>query len=390
METNSDPKLGLFSRYGGQAIWFPVLALLSFGLLFVYSASSVYSAQKYGDEFIFVKKQLLYFIPGILAAVVGARLPLSFLQRISGKIFLASLVLVFLTQVPHIGKKVLGAARWIAVGPVQVQPSEFLKITAVIFASHLLSKKPHQVLQLWPLLLCFFGLLLQPDFGSTVILMLGIAGVVFIHGLPKRLFVGTLMLVLPVFAAIMIAAPYRMRRLVTFLDPFADPLGAGFQVIQSFVAIANGGWFGKGLGGSQQKLFFLPEAHTDFILAVIGEEMGFAGILTITFIYGLLFFAILQVTTHAISHFERLLAAGFFAMIAGSVVVNMGVVAGMLPTKGLTLPLISAGGSSLVANLFIMGLLSQIHKNIILSSTVEETHNGSTNALPVQKEAHHV
>lgn len=367
---------GTFALYGGQSIWFPVLALLSFGLLFVYSASSVYASQKYGDEFLFVKKQLFYFIPGLLAAYTGARLPLRFLEKWSGKIFLLAVLLVFATNVPGIGRKVLGASRWIAVGPIQLQPSEFLKIGAVIFASHLLAKRPHSLVQLWPLGLCFAGLLVQPDFGSSVILMLGIAGIVFMHGVPKRLFLGGFLLILPAFVAIMIAAPYRMRRLVSFLDPFADPLGAGFQVIQSFVAIANGGWFGKGLGGSQQKLFFLPEAHTDFILAVIGEEMGFAGIITIALIYALLFYAILQLISHTASRFERLVASGVFAMLAGQVVVNMGVVAGMLPTKGLTLPFISSGGSSLIASLFMMGLLSQIHRNIMAQHTNESAPDG--------------
>ncbi len=161
--------------------------------------------------------------------------------------------------------------------------------------------------------------------------------------------------------ALAIAAPYRLKRLVSFLDPFSDPLGSGFQVIQSFVAIASGGLFGKGLGGSQQKLFFLPEAHTDFILSVIGEEMGFIGLVIIFLIYGILFYSLLQVLLAVHEPFQRMLTAGLLAMIASSTLVNMGVCAGLLPTKGLTLPFISSGGSSLVANLFSMGILAQIH-----------------------------
>ena len=158
-----------------------------------------------------------------------------------------------------------------------------------------------------------------------------------------------------------VAAPYRLKRLITFLDPFADPLGSGFQVIQSFVAIASGGLFGKGLGGSQQKLFFLPEAHTDFILSVIGEEMGFVGLAIIMLIYGMLFFSILQVLVAVKCQFSKMLTAGLLTMFASSTLINMGVCAGLLPTKGLTLPFISSGGSSLVANLFAIGLLAQIH-----------------------------
>lgn len=359
-------QLSLFSQYGGQTLWFPVVALISFGLLFVYSASSVYASQKFGNEFIFVKRQLLYVVPGIFCAWLGAKIPLALLRRFAVPFFMLSLLAVFLTKAPFIGKSVKGAARWLDLGPLQVQPSEFLKLATVLFAAFALEKAPHALHRLWPVGLAAFALLLQPDFGSTVILFLGVAGLIFMHGLPKRVFFGALFLALPAVVAVMMAAPYRVRRLITFLDPFADPLGAGFQVIQSFVAIASGGLLGKGLGGSQQKLFFLPEAHTDFILAVIGEEMGFVGVATIVLIYALLFYSILQITTHARTMAERLLAAGIFAMLAGSTLVNMGVVAGLLPTKGLTLPFISAGGSSLLANLFMIGLLSRIHRDAIV------------------------
>jgi len=357
-----------FVQYGGQSLWFPVVALISFGLLFVYSASSVYAAQKYGSEFMFVKKQLLYVLPGIVCAIAGARLSLAFVRRHAGVFFLAALVAVFLTKMPHIGKSVKGAARWLAIGPVQVQPSEFLKVATVMFAAVLLEKRPYALGRLWPVGLAFLALLLQPDFGSTVILLCGLAGILFLHGIPKRLIFGVAGLGLPLLVGVMVAEPYRVRRLVTFLDPFADPLGAGFQIIQSFVALASGGLLGKGLGGSQQKLFFLPEAHTDFILAVIAEEMGFVGIAVLVLIFALFYFSILQIVKSAVSAAERLMAVGFFAMLAGSTLVNMGVVAGLLPTKGLPLPFISAGGSSLLANLFMVGLLSQFHRNALVAS----------------------
>ncbi len=365
-EPENGTAAGSFALYGGQALWFPVIALVGFGILFVYSASSVYSAQKYKDEFIFVKKQALYLIPGLFMIFLGLKTPLRIIDRFAGRLFLLCLTLTFLTKVPGIGRKVLGASRWIGLGPLQLQPSEFLKVASVLFASRLLAESPHQLHRLWPTLLCYVALLLQPDFGSSVILSLGLAGLILIHGIPKRVFAGAILSILPVAIIVMVAAPYRMRRLVTFLDPFADPLGAGFQVIQSFVAIATGGIFGKGLGASQQKLFFLPEAHTDFILAVIGEEMGFAGILIISLIYGLFFFCLLQIMRNAANHRERLLATGFFSMFAGSTLINMGVVAGLLPTKGLALPFISSGGSSLLASLFMVGILGQIHKNGLL------------------------
>lgn len=361
MSTRKDHNFSVFDAYGGQTIWFPVIALLSFGLLFVYSASSVYAGQKYGDEFLFARKQIIYFIPGAMAAFLGARMPLQKLRNHSTSIFIVVLAITGLTLVPGIGKRILGAARWISAGGVQIQPSEFLKIAVVIYLASILSEAKLALGKALSVLLAFAVLLKQPDFGSSVILMVGILAVLFFTGIPKRFFFGGIVMLLPVIAILAVAAPYRLRRLVSFLDPFADPLGSGFQVIQSFVAIASGGLFGKGLGGSQQKLFFLPEAHTDFILAVIGEEMGFVGLAIIIVIYAMLFYSILQILVAVTCKFSRMLTAGLMSMIAASTLVNMGVCAGLLPTKGLTLPFISSGGSSLVANLFAMGLLAQIH-----------------------------
>ncbi|MEY3900917.1 MAG: hypothetical protein RL189_223 [Pseudomonadota bacterium] len=361
MANKKEQTFSQFDAYGGQTLWFPVIALLSFGLLFVYSASSVYAGQKYGDEFLFAKKQLIYFIPGAAAAYIGARFPLDKLQRWATQIFLATALLTALTLVPGIGRKILGASRWIAVGGMQIQPSEFLKISSVLFLAKVLSDNKIDWRKLCLLFLGFGILLKQPDFGSSVILMAGLFAVLFFYGIPKRYFFGVVLAILPLIGVLAVAAPYRLKRLVTFLDPFADPLGSGFQVIQSFVAIASGGIFGKGLGGSQQKLFFLPEAHTDFILSVIGEEMGFVGLAIIILIYAMLFYSLLQVLVAVNGSFARMLTAGLLAMLASSTLINMGVCAGLLPTKGLTLPFISSGGSSLVANLFAMGILAQIH-----------------------------
>ncbi len=361
MNARHEPSYSAFHAYGGQTLWFPVIALLSFGLLFVYSASSVYAGQKYGDEFLFAKKQLLYILPGALAAFFGARFPLAKIREHAMVIFFATLALAALTLVPGIGKKILGASRWISLGGFQLQPSEFLKIASVIFFAKVLSDKKISVMRAILVVLSFAIFLKQPDFGTSVILLTGLLSVLFFRGIPKRYFFGGVVLLLPIVGILAVAAPYRLKRLVTFLDPFADPLGSGFQVIQSFVAIASGGFFGKGLGGSQQKLFFLPEAHTDFILSVIGEEMGFVGLAIIMLIYGMLFFSLLQVLVAVKCQFSKMLTAGLMTMIASSTLINMGVCAGLLPTKGLTLPFISSGGSSLIANLFAMGLLAQIH-----------------------------
>lgn len=354
-----------FNAYGGQALWFPVMALVAFGLLFVYSSSSVFAEQKFGDDFIFVRKQLMFLIPAAMAALAGAMVPLRILDRFAPQLFLGAVAFTSLTLVPGIGHEVGGGKRWIALAGYQLQPGEFLKVAAVLFAAHILGKHPRRLLLLWPLGAAPVILLCQPDFGTTMILLVGLTAIIFVHGLPLRFFFSGLAVALPLIMAIMMAAPYRMRRLTTFLDPFADPLGAGFQIIQSYVAIANGGLLGKGLGGSQQKLFFLPEAHTDFILSVIAEEMGFAGVLVIVSTYGLLFVVITFLVTRLTEHRDRLICVGLFGCLAASAVVNMGVVTGMFPTKGLPLPFISSGGSALIANSLAIGIIAQIHRNAV-------------------------
>ena len=370
LKGDSQP-LSSFALYGGQTLWFPVLALVSLGILFVYSSSSVYAAQKFGNEFLFVQKQFIYLFPGLLAAYVGAKCDLQRIGQHLGKIFIFTLILMILTHAPYVGKRVGGAARWVAFGPLQIQPSELLKIVTVLFVSQLLADYPQKFARLWPVGLCFVTLLWQPDFGSSVILAIGLVAIIFIHGIPKKVFFSCAAVLLPLAAIVMVARPYRVKRLVTFLNPFDDPRGSGFQVIQSFVAIANGGWFGTGLGGSQQKLFFLPEAHTDFILAVIAEEMGFAGVTIICLIYFLLFLSVSQIILRSANHRDRLLATGLLTMLASSALVNMCVVSGLMPTKGLPLPFISSGGSALVANFFIMGLLAQIHRRGFLHHDVQ-------------------
>lgn len=354
-----------FEAYGGQGLWLPVLALVAFGLLFVYSSSSVYSQQKYGDGYLFFRKQLLFLIPATAAGLASALVPLNWIYRNAGILFGVAVSVTALTLIPGVGHEVGGGSRWLAFAGYQVQPGEFLKIITLVFAARIAAMHPQKPLLLWPTGLALAVLLGQPDFGSTLILIAGLTAVIFIMGIPVRLFVLGGALALPVVFGAMIAAPYRMRRLTTFLDPFADPLGAGFQIIQSYVAIASGRLFGKGLGGSQQKLFFLPEAHTDFILAVIAEEMGFAGVLIIAVTYVLLFMVMTIIISRISDPRDRLLGAGLFTMMGSSAIVNMGVVTGMLPTKGLPLPFISSGGSALIASFIAVGLLAQMHRRAL-------------------------
>ncbi|MGY3803143.1 putative lipid II flippase FtsW [Pigmentibacter ruber] len=369
-------KISTWITYGGNVLWVPVIALTGFGILFVYSSSSVYSSQHFGTEFYYAKRQAIYLIPATIAAIIGAKVPFEKYYKYIRHLFFTFVLLTFATHLPFIGKTVSGASRWIALGPLPaIQPSEFLKIFTIMLLTWIFTSSPGNYLKNEPtrfsnlieLLLLFIApiaIISQKDFGSTVVVISGIVAILFMNGLPKRYFAGIFAFIVTGLTTAILIEPYRISRIMTFLDPFKDPLGSGFQVIQSFVAVANGGLFGRGIGESQQKLFFLPEAHTDFILAVITEEMGFIGILVLAILYSVLYYAILRLVIYGKNHRDRLLATGAFAMLVTTTVINMGVVAGALPNKGLPLPFISNGGTALVANFFIIGLLSQISRRI--------------------------
>lgn len=357
------PKVGFWTLYGGNVLWLPVFALTGFGILFVYSASSVYAGANFGNEFYFVKKQLTFLIPALLAGLAGALISSEFYLKHIKKLFVASLAITLATHLPGIGRKVGGASRWLQIGSVSIQPAECLKICTLLFLVSILTTKtiPYKTRWMHGLLLMLapIAIILQKDLGTTVVVLCGCAAILFMSGLAKRYFVTIAAFACTSLTIAILMEPYRIKRITTFLNPFKDPLGSGFQIIQSFVAVANGGIFGRGIGESQQKLFFLPEAHTDFILAVIAEEMGFIGVLILSALYAILFYAILRLVLVGQKHQDRLIATGVFAVLVITTVINMGVVAGALPTKGLPLPFISNGGTAIIANYFMIGLVSQ-------------------------------
>jgi cell division protein FtsW len=375
-KTKSD-SISNWNSYGGNVLWVPVFALTGIGILFVYSASSVYALQTYGNEFYFAKKQALFLIPSFIAGILGAKIPFELFYKYVKWIFLLLVLMTFATHLPHIGRRVGGAPRWLNIGPFPIQPSEFLKSFTLIYMVYLLTSKiknkrtAKNIYKKYKIQISYLLLILAPiaiisqkDLGTTLVVVSGCLAILFMNGFPKRFFFSIFgFLSFGMLIAILIE-PYRISRIMTFLNPFKDPLGSGFQVIQSFIAVANGGIFGKGIGESTQKLFFLPEAHTDFILAVITEEMGFMGILMLSILYSVLYYAILRLVLFAKNHTDRLFASGAFTLLVLTTVINMGVVAGAFPTKGLPLPFISNGGSSLIANFFLIGLLSQISKRI--------------------------
>ena len=347
----------------------------------VYSASFIFAHERTGDGYLFIKKQLLFACAGGGALYFAAKLQYSKWREWSVPIFFASIALLVLVLIPGIGSRVGGAQRWLNLGFFQLQPAEVLKFATVLFVSHQLVRKAErlhtfQAGVLGQLLIPGVGLvllMLQPDFGSTVILSFVMFALMFLAGVRIKHLILLSVPALILGALLITTSTYRLNRFMTFLDPWKDPTGKGFQVLQSLVGLHNGQWIGQGLGNSKEKLFYLPEAHNDFILAVIGEELGWVGIaLTIT-AFGVVLYRGLRIGWQSYQKrgdpFSLYLATGITLLLSFQAFVNMAVVMGLVPTKGLTLPFVSYGGSALIVNLFLIGILLSISRGTMHASS---------------------
>lgn len=336
----------------------------------VYSASFIYAQEKTGDGFSLIRKQFIYSLFGFFLLWKISFVPPFIWNRIAFPLLVLSTLLVGLTFVPGVGIKAGGARRWISLLGIHGQPAELAKFSLLLFVAHLLGQNKvwNWLHGIWlaPCAL-FVLLLLQPDFGSVALLTLAIGCLIFLNGIPwkKGLFVflgGVFSL-----ALIMIATPYRRHRVLAFLDPWQDPAGKGFQVIQSFIGLHHGRFFGVGLGNGKEKLFYLPEAHNDFIFSVIGEELGFLGTGSLILVYFLLIYRGFKIASEAYlrtqERFSFFFAVGITLAIGLQGFMNMAVVLGLVPTKGLTLPLISYGGSALLVDLMALGILLGISRD---------------------------
>lgn len=359
--------------YGNTLFWV-ALTLTSIGLIVIYSASSMKGAVQFNDPYIFIRKQLLIALAGFLFIGLIRFIPIKWIDRSTVPLLIVTTILLASIFIPGAFVKVGGAHRWLNLGSLRFQPSELAKISLVFFLAKNLSR-PNSNVQHFDLNLIsnfivfgIFGFLmmLQPDFGSTALL----AGVTFFMlyaaGLPRKLIIYSGILGIISFIGAVLAAPYRMKRLLSFIDPWADITQGGFQIIQSYLGFQNGGIFGVGLGESKQKLFFLPEAHTDFILAVVGEELGLLGVLFICFLYLILVWSGFKVASKQHITFRKYLAYGFTCLIGLQATFNMGVVMGLLPTKGIPLPFMSSGASSLVVSLVVIAILSRLDQEVQL------------------------
>jgi len=350
-----------------------VLLLIGIGLIAVFSASSILAEERYGDHYYYLKRQGVFCLFGLFLMILVKNVNYLLYKRLVYFFLGLSLLLLILLFVPGFGVKVAGAQRWLGFGFISIQPSEAVKLSLAIFVAYSMSKHVENMGTLFrgllPHLLVasifMILILLQPDLGTAVIIGMWMLILLFIGGVHVGQLFVLLGLLTPIVFYLISHTAYRLQRWWAFLNPWEDPQGFGFQIIHSFLAFGSGGFSGVGLGNSKQKLFYLPEPHTDFILSIIAEEIGFIGVSALLILFAFVIIRGIKIALDAPELFGTYLALGISCMLAVQVIVNMGVVMALLPTKGLTLPFISYGGSSLVVNLVGMGILMNISKNTL-------------------------
>ncbi|RIV28213.1 stage V sporulation protein E [Alicyclobacillaceae bacterium I2511] len=344
------------------------LILLMIGLLMVHSASSVISAQRFGDAYFYAKRQLLWALLGLVAMTWTARVDYHQWRRFAPQLILLSFVFLAVVLIPGVGQNRGGSQAWLGIGSFGIQPSEFAKLALILFLAHDLEHNKHKLQSFWrgfvpPLTMALVAvglIMLEPDLGQSVVIVGTTVILLFAAG-AKLSHLGVLAGVGGLgFVGLVAMAPYRMMRIVAFLDPWKDPLGKGYQIIQSLYALGSGGLLGLGIGNSHQKYFYLPEPQTDFVFSILGEELGFLGAATVLALFASMVWRGYRTALYAPDAYGALLAAGITGMIAVQVLINVGVVTGSIPATGITLPFISFGGSSLTLMLTAMGILLNI------------------------------
>jgi len=363
--------------YDYNLIWVSLI-LLGIGLVMVYSSSvDIAAASKLSNyqSYYYLLRQSIFIFLGFSVGYICFLIPIYFWQRMAPFFFVIGLILLILVLIPGIGREVNGSQRWISLGFTNFQPSEAVKLFTIMYASDYVLRKSKQMRTIMkgflPMLavivLTGFLLLLEPDFGALAVITLIAMGILFLGGLTYKIFF-SLIIFAPVSIYFLItSSPYRMERIVGFLDPWSDPFGKGYQLTHSLIAFGRGEFFGVGLGGSVEKLQYLPEAHTDFILAVLGEEFGFLGVTIVICLFAYLVLRMFGIAKESIQnkkHFAALMAQGVGLWFALQGIINMGVNVGLFPTKGLTLPLLSYGGSSILMNMIAIAIVLKIdHEN---------------------------
>ncbi|WP_040412481.1 stage V sporulation protein E [Desulfosporosinus sp. OT] len=349
-----------------------ILALLGIGFVMVYSSSAVRGYIQFDDPYHFLKMEILWAVMGLVAMILSMVVDLRLLRRFAKPALYVAIALLVAVKIPGIGRRVNGADRWIGLGPLSIQPSEVIKLSMVLVMAHVLALDPHKIRSFRKGVLPILGLMgliaglimLQPDLGTTLVIAATTFFMLIAAGARAGHILGLGGTGLGLVVAAIAAAPYRMRRIFAFLDPWADPLGNGYQTIQALLALGPGGLFGLGLGQSRQKFLYLPENHTDFIFAMIGEELGFIGASLVVLLFFLFAWRGFRVAMRAPDAFTGFFAVGLTAMVSIQAMINMGVVSGVLPVTGITLPFISYGGTSLVFTMLGVGVLLNISREV--------------------------
>ena len=366
-------KRSVMPEYDLALLWLTIL-LLGFGLVMVYSSSiAMAEADRHtGYQYTyFLVRHGIYLGVGILAALLAFQVPMKGWQDTAPYLFVGGAALLVLVLIPGIGREVNGSQRWLSLVVINLQPSEFMKLFVVLYAADYTMRKAAHMNSLMkgflPMLLVMLligGLLLrEPDFGAFAVITLIAMAILFLGGLNWRLFAGLIVLLFVGFLLLIWSSPYRLQRVIGFMDPWADPFGKGYQLSHALIAFGRGEWLGVGLGGSVEKLFYLPEAHTDFLLAVIAEELGFVGVTILVLMFAWLVARAFTIGRQAATlerPFSALCAQGIGTWLGVQAIINMGVNMGLLPTKGLTLPLLSFGGSGIVANCLAIAILMRV------------------------------
>jgi cell division protein FtsW len=346
--------------------------LLCLGLVMVASASIGIADQQTGDPFFYAKRQFLRILLSLALLWVACRIPLQFWKRNGMALMLGSIILLAVVLIPGVGHTVNGATRWLNFGFFTFQVSEVAKLFLIIYLSGYLLRRGGEVQTntmgfIKPMLILAMAsglLLLEPDFGAAAVLLMTGLGLMFLGGVRFGQFLLFVIGTLCIMGLLAVSSPYRLARITSFLDPWADPFNSGFQLTQSLIAIGSGGWFGTGLGGSVQKLFYLPEAHTDFLFAIFAEEFGFVGQVCLIAVFGLFALRCFRIAKLALQRdqaFGAYLAYGVGLLITLQAAINIGVNMGALPTKGLTLPFVSYGGNSILSMSFAVGLVLRVY-----------------------------
>ena len=369
------PRITLFLRELDQWLLLSTIAIATIGLVMISSASISFAEHSLGDGFYFLKRQMFYMTLGLVVAALFLYMPSRFWYHNAIPLLVVTIILLVAVLIPGVGRRVNGAQRWIPLGPINLQVSEVAKFMMILFMASYLERYQRELRECWKsmirpvlLLISVAGLLLlEPDFGSMVVVCGTVLAMLFIGGAKLWLFTGLLLAGIGGIVSMALISPYRLERLVTFLDPWAHQYDSGYQLTQSLIAFGRGEWFGVGLGNSIQKLFFLPEAHTDFVFSIYAEEFGLIGVAVVLGLYSLLVSRIVHVARKAVRQedwFAAYSCFGIAIVLAGQAFINIGVTSGLLPTKGLTLPFISYGGSSLLVCCAMVALVLRISREM--------------------------